>query len=167
MLLPGVITYILVDHSQRPTKPLSLMNVQCTEEQLAALLEAVRGVERLILVGDPKQLPPIGAGRPFVDIVEMLKPDNIDTISPRVASCYAELTIVMRQNKKKNTDNKEDQERTDIKLVNSLSSLVLDAGSNNIKNMKRTDVLLANSFSGRALDSGADEVLWHQIKRLL
>ena len=34
-----------------------------TEEQLAALLDAVKGVERLILVGDPKQSPLIGAGR--------------------------------------------------------------------------------------------------------
>ena len=33
-----------------------------TEEQLAALLDALKGVERLILVGDPRQLPPIGAG---------------------------------------------------------------------------------------------------------
>ena len=33
-----------------------------TEDQLVALLDAIEGVERLILVGDPRQLPPIGAG---------------------------------------------------------------------------------------------------------
>ena len=33
-----------------------------TEDQVAALLDAVEGVDRLILVGDPRQLPPIGAG---------------------------------------------------------------------------------------------------------
>ncbi|WP_235271877.1 AAA family ATPase [Methanosarcina mazei] len=33
-------------------------------------------VSRLILVGDPNQLPPIGPGRPFVDIVSWLKADN-------------------------------------------------------------------------------------------
>lgn len=33
-------------------------------------------VSRLILVGDPNQLPPIGPGRPFVDIVSWLKVDD-------------------------------------------------------------------------------------------
>lgn len=33
-------------------------------------------VSRLILVGDPNQLPPIGPGRPFVDIISWLKADN-------------------------------------------------------------------------------------------
>ena len=33
-------------------------------------------VTRLILVGDPNQLPPIGPGRPFVDIVSWLKADD-------------------------------------------------------------------------------------------
>jgi len=35
----------------------------------AALLDALKAVERLIFIGDPRQLPPIGADRPFVDIV--------------------------------------------------------------------------------------------------
>ena len=39
------------------------------EEQLAAVLDALSGVQRLILVGDPRQLPPIGAGRPFRVVV--------------------------------------------------------------------------------------------------
>jgi hypothetical protein len=43
-----------------------------TEEMLASLIDSLKGVERLILVGDPRQLPPIGAGRPFVDIVAHL-----------------------------------------------------------------------------------------------
>ncbi len=34
-----------------------------TEEMLAATLSALEGVKRLILVGDHRQLPPIGAGR--------------------------------------------------------------------------------------------------------
>ncbi|GAA0913366.1 AAA family ATPase [Virgisporangium aurantiacum] len=68
-----------------------------TEEQLAALLDAVTGMQRLILVGDPRQLPPIGAGRPFVDIVRRIAPDDIATRSPRCAPGYAELTIPRRQ----------------------------------------------------------------------
>ena len=47
-----------------------------TEEQLAALIDSLSNVERLVLVGDPRQLPPIGAGRPFVDIVRELEPEN-------------------------------------------------------------------------------------------
>ena len=66
-----------------------------TEEMLAATLSALEGVKRLILVGDHRQLPPIGAGRPFVDIVEWLKPDSLpDTI--RVAPGYVELTVFRR-----------------------------------------------------------------------
>ena len=67
-----------------------------TEEQLDAVLDNVRQVERLILVGDPRQLPPIGAGRPFVDIVELLK-DGVTADFPRVGTSYAELTILRRQ----------------------------------------------------------------------
>ena len=68
-----------------------------TEEQLAALLDALGGVDRIILVGDPSQLPPIGAGRPFVDIVTLLVPETFAAGAPRVASGYAELTIGSRQ----------------------------------------------------------------------
>jgi hypothetical protein len=68
-----------------------------TEEQLGSLLDALRGVKRYILVGDPRQLPPIGAGRPFVDIVRTLAPPNVETAFPRVARGYAELSIPRRQ----------------------------------------------------------------------
>lgn len=68
-----------------------------TEDMLAALLQSLSGVHRLIFVGDPRQLPPIGAGRPFVDIVTHLTPENIESIFPRVARGYAELTIPRRQ----------------------------------------------------------------------
>jgi hypothetical protein len=47
-----------------------------TEEMLAATLDALSGVERLILCGDPRQLPPIGPGRPFADIVSFLGGDD-------------------------------------------------------------------------------------------
>ena len=53
-----------------------------TEEMLASLIDALKGVERLILVGDPRQLPPIGAGRPFVDIVDQLAPENVESMFP-------------------------------------------------------------------------------------
>jgi len=42
---------------------------------LAVLFRAIdfNDVKRLILVGDPNQLPPIGPGRPFVDIIKWLE----------------------------------------------------------------------------------------------
>ena len=67
-----------------------------TEEMLASLIDALRGVDRFILVGDPRQLPPIGAGRPFFDIVERLRPDDVEAAFPRRATGYAELTVHRR-----------------------------------------------------------------------
>lgn len=45
-----------------------------TMDDLVAVLEALdlAHVQRLILVGDPNQLPPIGVGRPFADLVSYL-----------------------------------------------------------------------------------------------
>ena len=68
-----------------------------TEEQLAALIDALGAVDRVVLVGDPSQLPLIGAGRPFVDIVKLLTPPEFPVGEPRVAAGYAELTIGSRQ----------------------------------------------------------------------
>lgn len=71
-----------------------------TEEMLAAVLEAVGGAKRIVLVGDHRQLPPIGAGRPFADIVLRLAPAGVDIAFPRVGPGYAELTVRMRQQDK-------------------------------------------------------------------
>jgi hypothetical protein len=68
-----------------------------TEEMMAALIEAISGVHRLIFVGDPHQLPPIGAGRPFADIVAKLKPTDVESKFPRVGNGYVELTVPRRQ----------------------------------------------------------------------
>jgi hypothetical protein len=67
-----------------------------TEDMFAALLEALKKAKRIVLVGDPRQLPPIGAGRPFVDIVNHLK-TNIPIKPPRVGRSYGELTVTRRQ----------------------------------------------------------------------
>ena len=49
-----------------------------TEDMLAAVLSTfAAAVKRLILVGDPAQLPPIGPGRPFADLVAHLDPISL------------------------------------------------------------------------------------------
>lgn len=52
---------------------------------LKALVE--NDIRRLILVGDPNQLPPIGPGKPFIDIIEFLeREDTNKTHGDRVAN---------------------------------------------------------------------------------
>lgn len=69
-----------------------------TEEMFGALIQALKSAERIIFVGDPNQLPPIGAGRPFVDLINLLKPELKDGVFPKVCNCYGELTVNRRQN---------------------------------------------------------------------
>src|SRR5690606_28250201 len=59
-----------------------------TEEQLAATIDGLKGVTRFVLVGDTRQLPPLGAGRPFVDIAEYLR---------SMGKGFAELRVQQRQ----------------------------------------------------------------------
>lgn len=91
-----------------------------TEEQLAALIDSLANVERLVLVGDIGQLPPIGAGRPFVDVVNELQPTDIDAAFPRCGSSYAELTIPRRQ---------QDESGADVLLAAHFSGQPLDPGA--------------------------------------
>ena len=49
-------------------------------------------------------MPPIGAGRPFVDIVTLLTPEQFAAGAPRVAGGYTELTVGSRQKGKDRQD---------------------------------------------------------------
>ncbi len=109
-----------------------------TEAQLAAVIDGVRGVTRLILVGDPRQLPPIGAGRPFVDIVARLEPEKVEAKFPRVGPGYAELTVPRRP--------------TETAHGVSFSA------------ERRGDLTLAEWFSGKRPSPGADEV-WDKLRQ--
>lgn len=99
-----------------------------TEEMFGSLLQSIKGYKRLILVGDRYQLPPIGTGRPFVDILTEFKPDDIDENDkfPKVGPSYAELTINRRQT-------------------------LEECG-------KRVDIQLANWFRGGSLKATDDEI---------
>lgn len=68
-----------------------------TEEMFAALLEALADAQRIIFVGDPNQLPPIGTGRPFVDLVCNLSKDIPLSRFPRVGKSFGELKTTRRQ----------------------------------------------------------------------
>ncbi len=96
-----------------------------TEDQLAATLDALKGVERLILVGDPRQIPPIGAGSPFLDIVRHLAPPNAEALFPSIGVGYAELTIRRRQR---------GEAREDLLLADWFSGRTLDPGADEIWN---------------------------------
>ena len=94
-----------------------------TEEMAAALLEALSGVHRLIFVGDPRQLPPIGAGRPFADVIARLQLQDIETRFPRVGPGYAELTVPRRQGA---------GEREDLQLAAWFGGGVLSPGEDQV-----------------------------------
>ena len=96
-----------------------------TEEMLATTMDCLKGVKRFILVGDHRQLPPIGAGRPFVDIIHHLKPEGIETAFPRVGKGYTELTIKRRQGGSK---------REDLQLAEWFSGESLEPGADSIIN---------------------------------
>ncbi|TDR36058.1 UvrD-like helicase family protein [Tahibacter aquaticus] len=94
-----------------------------TEEMLAALIQALKGVHRIILIGDPRQLPPIGAGRPFVDIAKRLAPAGVADRFPRVGAGYAELTIRRRQ---------AGEEREDLQLAEWFSGSPIPPGEDEV-----------------------------------
>ena len=68
-----------------------------TEMMLATTIDCLKGAKRIILVGDHRQLPPIGAGRPFIDIINHLRTEDIANSFPKITTGYAELTIKRRQ----------------------------------------------------------------------
>ena len=100
-----------------------------TEDMLAAIVDALPVECRLILIGDPFQLPPIGAGRPFIDIIEYLR-------GKKNGSGVGELETPRRQVGYKSGESE-----------------------NNISVLHRADVQLANIFSGRRLQPGEDQIL--------
>ncbi|MGY3214480.1 ATP-dependent DNA helicase [Mucilaginibacter sp. HD30] len=77
-----------------------------TEDQLAAVIDSLTGVERLILIGDYRQLPPIGAGRPFADLINYLQQQK---------KGIASLKVLFRQSAKQDIP-AEEPDRLDVRL---------------------------------------------------
>lgn len=75
-----------------------------TEDMFAALIQATKNAKRIIFVGDPNQLPPIGAGRPFVDLVRFLNKDINENTFPCVSKSYGKLKITRRQKEENRLD---------------------------------------------------------------
>ena len=92
--LPNIHSLKLGSH-RRPFKATTVIIDECSmipTDLFGALLRALDSgpLARLILVGDPNQLPPIGPGRPFADIIEWLQREYADCIAP--------LKVCMRTN---------------------------------------------------------------------
>lgn len=77
------------DHASAPTVIIDECSMVPTD-LLGTLFQALTldMVKRLVLVGDPNQLPPIGPGRPFVDLVAWLRENH--------PQCVATLRTTMR-----------------------------------------------------------------------
>jgi energy-coupling factor transporter ATP-binding protein EcfA2 len=129
-----------------------------TEDQLAALFDSLEGVERIVLVGDHRQLSPIGAGRPLVDIQRRLAPAGVQSLFPRVGRGYAELTMVRRQ---------QGRARGDLLLARQFSGDGADAASEEVWSLLRDNQLsgvrLVRWGSPRALH----RALFEELKRVL
>ena len=89
-----------------------------TEEMFGAMMQALSKAKRIIFVGDPNQLPPIGAGRPFVDLVHLLKEELQANAFPRVCKSYGELTVNRRQ--------ASEDERADVRLSRQFTNGIVE-----------------------------------------
>jgi len=112
-----------------------------TEEQLAALIDALEGCQRFILVGDPRQLPPIGAGRPFVDIITWVKSQSTSNEFPRVVKGCGELTVICRQRPR------DSESSQNSKIEGTVTQMP-----------ERIDVQLAQRFSGQPFYDDDDDL---------
>lgn len=61
------------DHSYDGADVIVDESSMLTEEMFAALLVALQGARRIMFVGDVSQLPPIGAGKPFYELCQLLE----------------------------------------------------------------------------------------------
>lgn len=119
-------------------------------------------VERIILVGDPFQLPPIGAGRPFADLCAHLQICKVSTEEGKsqLGQALAELSAVVRQN-------------TTLDTTESSDTLMLAAWFSGKKPEKNADqifekIALGKNLNDLRVECWADPAdLEQKIKKLL
>ena len=105
-------------------------------------------LSRLILVGDPNQLPPIGPGRPFADTIEWLQKEHPECIAP--------LSVCMRPDEDENGSD-EDKESIALALADGYRSSVVNPGD---------DEILAAVARGESQDD-LEVVFWNNHDELL
>lgn len=104
-----------------------------TTDLFSTLLKSIniQDIDRLILIGDPHQLPPIGPGRPFYDTVRFLSSSK---------ECEAHLGILEQQIRFKNQNNlckelaemfRKDKKPGDINLAELLKKISTNPHSDN------------------------------------
>lgn len=94
-----------------------------TGDQVAALFDALEPGCRVVFVGDPQQLPPIGPGRPFVDLIRWLA-------SQLGTPGLAKLKIRRRQTDSKG--GRRDLDLEDVQFAELFSGRPLPAGEDEI-----------------------------------
>lgn len=121
---------------------------------MATFVRAIdwRAVRRLILVGDPNQLPPIGRGRVFADTIEWL--------SNRPSPCVANLRHNLRQ-----LENEVAGNGTAILRLANLF-IAQSADSNGEATTPDAEELLAQVHRGGDVDTDMRVVYWHDAQRL-
>ncbi|MBT4512064.1 MAG: AAA family ATPase [Chloroflexi bacterium] len=102
---------------------------------------------RLILVGDPNQLPPIGPGRPFIDIIEWLNKNYPDCIAP--------LNVCMRVDEDDPTESS-NEESVALELANGFRADAANPGD---------DEILASVARGRS-EGDLQVVFWEDYDEL-
>lgn len=97
-----------------------------TMDDLYAVLQALdlTHVQRLILVGDPNQLPPIGIGRPFADLITWLTSMSASEAAEQqqLSEALARLTVEVRSVRNANAKN-EDQPSDTLRLASWFTDL--------------------------------------------
>ena len=126
-----------------------------TTNDFYVLLQAIdlSHVERIILIGDPFQLPPIGEGRTFADLYNFLDTSENENIK----SALAKLEIVVRNINYKQ-ENKEDE------IVNS-DVLTLASWFSGIKPDKEADIIFDKIEKG-SLTNDLMVYTWDEINTL-
>ena len=160
----------------------------------ATLMRSINwnSVQRLILIGDPNQLPPIGRGRVFADTIEWLKeefPDNVGTLTDNIRQLVntvegnghgiLDLADIFIQEHQQIDDGNEaarlkaaKEELFEQIVENGNGDIDKDLGVYFWKEQEELEVLLTNvmlhdmqKYTGMKLDTNHVDKLWHQMIR--